>query len=137
MNHTDKYSQHIWIIWPVWLNGWVILYKLSGSGFESWCILHTRYCANFEQGGPWHSGNYRQYIHSDTHMWNDKNKLSVNSITVSFEKISSLISQIFIIIFASFQEIDLSHPLLRSLDSFQCSSADNATTCTYNFLCLW
>ena len=103
MNHTDKYSQHIWIIWPVWLNSWVILYKLSGSGFESWCILHTRYCASFEQGGPWHSGNYRQYIHSDTHMWNDKNKLSVNSITVSFEKISILISQIFIIIFSSFQ----------------------------------
>ena len=32
---TDKYSQHISIIWSVWLNGWVFVYELSGCGFES------------------------------------------------------------------------------------------------------
>ena len=34
---TDKYSQHSSIIWPVWLNGWVFVYELSGCGFESRC----------------------------------------------------------------------------------------------------
>ena len=37
MHSTDKYSQHSSIIWPVWLNGWVFVYKLSGWGFESSC----------------------------------------------------------------------------------------------------
>ena len=37
MHHTDKYSQHSSIIWPVWLNGWVFVYELSGCGFESSC----------------------------------------------------------------------------------------------------
>ena len=44
MHRTDKYSQHILIIWPVWLNGWVFVYELSGCGFESrWC----HYCITF------------------------------------------------------------------------------------------
>ena len=34
---TDKYSQHSSIIWPVWLNGRVFSYELSGFGFESSC----------------------------------------------------------------------------------------------------
>ena len=29
-HRIDKYSQRNSIIWPVWLNGWVIIYKLSG-----------------------------------------------------------------------------------------------------------
>ena len=33
MHRTDKYSQHGLIIWPVWLNVWVFVYKLSGCGF--------------------------------------------------------------------------------------------------------
>ena len=38
MQCTGKYSQQSSIIWPVWLNGWVFVYKLSGCGFESrWC----------------------------------------------------------------------------------------------------
>ena len=31
MHRTDKYSQYSSIIWPAWLNGWVLIYKLSGS----------------------------------------------------------------------------------------------------------
>ena len=38
---TDKYSQHRSIIWPVWLNGWVFVYKLSHCGFKS-CCNHLR-----------------------------------------------------------------------------------------------
>ena len=37
MDRTDKYSQYSSVIWSVWLNGWVFLYKISGSGFESRC----------------------------------------------------------------------------------------------------
>ena len=74
MHHTDKYSQHSSIIWPVWLNGWVFVYELSGCGFESSCShLNFRFRACFEQGVPWHSGNYRVWIHSETRTWHDKN----------------------------------------------------------------
>ena len=37
MHHTDKYSQHSSIIWPVWLNRSVFVYELSDSGFEFNC----------------------------------------------------------------------------------------------------
>ena len=37
MHHADKYLQHSSTIWPVWLNGWLFTYELSGSGFESRC----------------------------------------------------------------------------------------------------
>ena len=33
--NKNKYSQHSSIIWPVWLNGWVFVYELSGCGFKS------------------------------------------------------------------------------------------------------
>ena len=60
MHHTDNYSQQSSIIWPVWLNGWTFLYKLSSCGFESCrCHLIFTYCACLEQGVPWHSENYR------------------------------------------------------------------------------
>ena len=61
LNHTDKYSQHSSVIWTVWLNGWVFVYELSGSGFESRCsYLNFKYRAFFEQGVPWS-------------VWHDKN----------------------------------------------------------------
>ena len=37
MHHTDKFLQHSSISWPVWLNGWVFVYDLSGCGFQSCC----------------------------------------------------------------------------------------------------
>ena len=40
-----QYSQHNSIIWPVWLNGWVFLYKLSSCGFESCCCHLKWFCA--------------------------------------------------------------------------------------------
>ena len=58
MHRTDKYSRHSPIIWPIWLNGWVFVYKLSGSEFEWRCNhLNFRYPVCFEQGVPWRSGN--------------------------------------------------------------------------------
>ena len=74
MQRTDKYSQHSSIIWPVWLNGWVLVCELSGHGFEFRCShLTFRYRVCFEQRVPWHSGNYRVWIHSKTRTWYDKN----------------------------------------------------------------
>ena len=74
MHRPDKYTQHSSIIWPVWLNGWVFVYKLSGCGFEScWCHLNFRYGAGFEQGVPYIQANYRVWIHSETRSWHDNN----------------------------------------------------------------
>ena len=74
MHHTDKYSQHSSVIWPVWLNGLVFVDELSGCGFKSrWSHLNFRYRACLEQGVPWNSGNYIVYIHSETLTWHDKN----------------------------------------------------------------
>ena len=72
----------------VWLNGWVFVYELSGSGFESSCShLDFRFRACFEQGVPWHSSNYREWIHSETLTWHDK---YMQSIILSIYKLSEL-----------------------------------------------
>ena len=56
----------------------MFIYKLSGCVFESSCSrLNFRFRACFEQGVPWHSGNYRVWIHSKTRAWHDKNIQSV------------------------------------------------------------
>ena len=74
MHRTDKYSEHSSIIWPVWLNGWVFVYELSGCGFAYSCShLNFRFRVCIEQGVPWHSGNYRMWIHAETRTWHDKN----------------------------------------------------------------
>ena len=65
------------IVWPVWLNGWVFIYELSGYGFESSCChLNCWFCTSFEQGVPWNSSNYRVWIHFETRAWHDKNMQS-------------------------------------------------------------
>ena len=38
MHSTDMYLQDSSIIWAVWLNVSVFVYKLSGCGFESRCV---------------------------------------------------------------------------------------------------
>ena len=51
VHRTYEYSQHSLIICPVWLNGWVFVYELSGCGFKSCCShLNFRYRTCFEQG---------------------------------------------------------------------------------------
>ena len=114
--HLTVYSKHSSIIWPVWLIGWVFLYKLSGYGFqsslffstsfgycsgyevgfESCCIhLNFRYGACFEQKVSGHLANYRVWIHSKTRMWHNKNMHTVKIISfiikveVQFSKFNS------------------------------------------------
>ena len=68
LNHLAKW------FWPVWLNCWVFVYRVSGCRFESCCShLNFRYQACFEQEVSQHSGNYRVWIHSETRTWHDKN----------------------------------------------------------------
>ena len=51
MNPTDTYSQLTSITSSVWPNGSVLVYEISGFGFESrYSQLNFRYCACFEQG---------------------------------------------------------------------------------------
>ena len=72
VDRTDQYSKQSSIIWPVWLNSWMFVYQLSGWGFGSRCShLNFRYRACFEKGVPWHSGNYRVWIHYETRTWHD------------------------------------------------------------------
>ena len=56
-------SRHGWIIRPVWLNGWVFVYELSGCGFKSRCChLNFRYHACLKQGVQMHrTDNCSQY----------------------------------------------------------------------------
>ena len=49
MHRTDKYSQHNSTIWPVWLNGWVFVYKLTGCVLESLCSHYIGQTLCYEQ----------------------------------------------------------------------------------------
>ena len=74
MHYIGKYSEHSSIIWSVLSIGWVFIYELSGSEFQSSCShLNFRFWARFEQGVPCYSGNYRVWIHPETRKWHDKN----------------------------------------------------------------
>ena len=55
----------------------MFLYELSGFGWKSSCSHFIfRISACFGQGVPWHSGNYRVWIHSEMRTWHDKNMQS-------------------------------------------------------------
>ena len=46
-------------------NPLLLVYELSGCRFQSCCNhLNFRYHTCLEQGVPWHSGNYRVWVHS-------------------------------------------------------------------------
>ena len=66
---------------PVQLNGWVFVYEPSGCGFESSCRhLNVIFHACPEQRVPWHSGNYRVWVHSETRTCHDKNIQSISEM---------------------------------------------------------
>ena len=56
---------------------WAIIVRTHSSiivRFKSCCShLNFRSRTCFKQGVPWHSGNYKVWIHSETPMWHDKN----------------------------------------------------------------
>ena len=106
---------------PVWSNGWVFVYELSGSGFESSCNhLNFKFHACFEQVVPWHSGNCRVWIHSETRTWHDK---SIQSIWDSNMRISFWKKSIFYYFISSQYEIQ------RSPCSSLVSQVESLTNC--------
>ena len=93
MHCTGKYSQQGLIIWPVWLNLWVFVYELSGCRFESSCShLNFRFPACFEQGVPWHSGNYRVWIH----WYDDDTKTDMMIQNVRLKELNISIATVFL-----------------------------------------
>ena len=73
----------------------MFVHELSGCGFEPSCShLNFRFRACFEQSVPWHSGNYRMWIHSEKRTWHDKNiqsKIAVHRVTsVTFPKATKI-----------------------------------------------
>ena len=66
----------------------MFVYELSGCGFEYSCShLNFRFPACFEQRFPWHSGNYRVWIHSEMHTWHDKNIQSMGQIVLTTDSV--------------------------------------------------
>ena len=66
----------IWVNWLVawlyWVFNWLSI-RLGSFGLESsWSHFTFRFPVCFEQGVPWHSGNYGVWIHSETRTWHDK-----------------------------------------------------------------
>ena len=92
-----KYSQHSSIIWPIWLNNSVFLYKLSGCWFRSSCShSDVKFCASFEQEVSWHSGNYRMWIDSEKCKSHDKNIHSIVTyifqLTIKLDHLANLLN---------------------------------------------
>ena len=51
--------------------------SFSQETVKKYCnFINFRFCACFEQGVPWHSGNYRVWIHSETCTWHENNTQS-------------------------------------------------------------
>ena len=64
--------------------------KLTFSELESSCShLNFRFRACFDQGVPWHLGNYTVKIHSKTRTWHDKNIQSKVFIVWKFLKLNA------------------------------------------------
>ena len=76
MSRTNfRVNLHCIVAWMASLAKWLsVRLRTKWMWFVSPCsYLNFRYRASFEQGVPWHSGNYRVWIHSKTRPWHDKN----------------------------------------------------------------
>ena len=69
MQRTDKYSEHNSIIWPLCPNGSVFVLRTKWF----WVRVQLQSLKFHISRLPWHSGNYRVWIHSETRTWHDKN----------------------------------------------------------------
>ena len=57
-------------------NHWIL--QLDSNPEPPVAVFTFRFRACFEQGVPWHSGNYRVWIHPEMRTWHDKNIQSLN-----------------------------------------------------------
>ena len=84
---TQNYLVCKQTIWPVLLNGWVFVHKVSGCGFVSRCSpLNFSYCTWLKPEVPRHSDNYRVQIHSETCTWHDSNIQSYSAIIQAYSE---------------------------------------------------
>ena len=75
------YSQHRSVIWPVWLNRWVLVYELSGSRFESRCIhLSIVVCHNAVLVGKWSAACSDIPIEANNHIFYISLKVKLKAI---------------------------------------------------------
>ena len=99
----------------------MFVYELSGCWFESSCShLNFKFCACFEQGVPWHSGNYRMWIHSETRTWHDKN---IQSVIIQFEKIHKSTfqqMQVFLLYFYDAYDVNLWEKKFGKSTTYSC-----------------
>ena len=75
------YSQHRSVIWPVWLNRWVLVYELSGCRFESRCIhLSIVVCHNAVLVGKWSAACSDIPIEANNHIFDISLKVKLKAI---------------------------------------------------------
>ena len=60
MDCTGKNSQHSLIIWSVWLNSWVFVFKQSGLWVRISLLSLKPQISRLKERVPWRSGNYRE-----------------------------------------------------------------------------
>ena len=78
---VSVYSQHRSVIWPVWLNRWVLVYELSGSRFESRCIhLSIVVCHNAVLVGKWSAACSDIPIEANNHIFYISLKVKLKAI---------------------------------------------------------
>ena len=85
----------------------MFVYELSGCGFESRCShINLKFCAYFEQGVPWHSGNYRVWIHSKTRTWRVRPYSQMHG-TYKYSQHSSIIKESYLASLAKWLSVRL------------------------------
>ena len=80
-----------------WPNDRAVFWVFISTVDLTVCSCHVTYALQsestlyscFEQGVPWHSGNYRVWIHSQTRTWHDK---KIQSISFLLELIYHVLS---------------------------------------------
>ena len=74
LNHLVKLAKWLSCVLSTYLCGGFVQIWTKWFWVESSCFhLTFSFRACFEQGVPWHSGNYGVWIHSETRTWHDNN----------------------------------------------------------------
>ena len=85
LNHFSQAGQMIELcceylsVRCIWLYVFIMSrtrFRVNPHSIVAWMSRNSlleAFRACFEQGVPWHSGNYRVWIHSETRTWHDKN----------------------------------------------------------------
>ena len=101
----------------------MFVYVLSSCGFQFRCChINFRYRSCLEQEVPWHSGNYRVKIHSETCKWHNNNIQSIRGNG------DYKILQDFLKNFSPFKKTDSPDSIRNIVRKVHSSSKDNVDT---------